>query len=107
MSEEIKLESPTVSRSELPPVPLFGCFDLSKAVMTKEQEQHIQKTGCCPRPECQPREGRATPMKWLGSVGRAHSLHCLRCNSVWFVPPPMDEPNVQAVPARHELGTSA
>jgi hypothetical protein len=67
---------------------LYSFFDLSKAVMTEEQEQHIQKTGCCPRPECQPHEGRAIPMKWLGSVGQTHSLHCRRCGSVWLVPPP-------------------
>lgn len=83
----------TAAQSGSSPSPLLGFFDLPKAVMTKEQEQHIQKTGSCPRPECQPYEGRATPMKWLGSVGRAHSLHCTRCDSVWLVPPPIDEPN--------------
>ena len=59
-------------------------------IMTKEQEKHIQKTGCCPNPECY---GRATPpMKWIGNVGRAHSFHCSYCDAVWVLPPPLDEP---------------
>jgi hypothetical protein len=75
----------------LPASDLFGGFALSDYTMTEAQQRHIQDTGCCPRPGCQPREGVATPMRSLGPHGTMGWMHCLRCDTVWVVSPPNAE----------------
>jgi hypothetical protein len=62
---------------------------LSNARMTPEQQSHIEQTGCCPRPECQPMEGSGPKMQMIADLGwGAVGLACNRCQSIWVVTPP-------------------
>lgn len=64
---------------------MWELFHPSETTITDEQIAHIEKTHCCPRAFCQPREGQAFPMEIPLVTETELYYHCKRCETVWVV----------------------